>query len=375
MLIVESVVLREIILPLKEPFKISSGVTEERRILLLELSDTEGGVAWSECVAGEYPNYSSETIDTARIMIRDHVLPRLLGRPVESPVEVRALLEENFRGNHMAKAAVEMGVWVLEARQRGMPLSKLLGGTRERVEVGISIGIQNTPTELVKKVEVCLEEGYRKIKIKIMPGEDVEYVAAVREALGPEVPLMVDANSAYTLDDLEALQALDRFNLLMIEQPLASDDLVQHAVLQRGLNTPLCLDESITGPDRVLDMIELGSGQVVNIKPGRAGGFTSSIAIHDRCEEARIPVWCGGMLECGIGRGYNLAMATLPNFTIPGDISPSSRYWEKDIVTPEWQMDPDGTIRVPLEEDGIGVEVDTDRVEDLTVWSEKLTAR
>jgi len=371
---VHSITLTEITLLLKEPFKISSGVITERRILLLELDDGEGTTAWSECVAGEQPNYSYETVDTAWIVISQYVAPRILGRPLESPTGVQPLLDENFRGHNMAKAAVEMGVWELEARRQGTALCQLLGGTRERIEVGISIGIQPSPEVLVEKARACLEQGYRKIKIKVMPGADVAYVAAVRAALGPKAPLMVDANNAYTLDDIDVLQGLDDLGLLMIEQPLAWDDVVQHATLQKVLKTPICLDESITGPARVRDMISLGSGRIVNIKPARVGGFSGSKAIHDLCEQEGIPVWCGGMLESGVGRGYNIALASLSNFTIPGDISPSSRYWQRDIVTPQWQMDTDGMIAVPWDRPGTGVEVDRDLIEDLTVRTETLTA-
>jgi len=370
---VHSITLREISLPLKEPFRISSGIISQRRILLLELADGEGTTAWSECVAGELPNYSYETIDTAWIVISRYVAPRIIGRPLESPAEVQLLLDKDFRGHNMAKAAVEMGVWELEARRQGTALSQLLGGVRERVEVGISIGIQPSPEVLVEKARACLDQGYRKIKIKIMPGADVAYAAAVRATLGPEAPLMVDANNAYTLDDVEALQALDDLDLLMIEQPLAWDDVVQHAALQKVLKTPICLDESITGPARVRDMISLGSGRIVNIKPARVGGFSGSKAIHDLCEQEGIPVWCGGMLESGVGRGHNIALASLSNFTIPGDISPSSRYWQRDIVTPQWQMDTDGTIAVPRDRPGTGVEIDRGLIEDLTVRTETLT--
>ncbi|MCK4772511.1 MAG: o-succinylbenzoate synthase [Candidatus Latescibacteria bacterium] len=374
MLKVHSITLREISLPLKEPFKISSGVTTDRRILLLELSDGEGTSAWSECVAAEWPNYFYETVDTAWLVICRYVAPRVIGRALQSPSEIRQLLDKDFRGHNMAKAAVEMGVWELEARRRDIPLSRLLGGVRERIEVGISIGIQPSPEALVEKAEAYLKEGYRKIKMKVMPGADLAYASAARRALGSGAPLMVDANNAYTLDDIETLLALDDLGLLMIEQPLAWDDVVQHAVLQEKLKTPICLDESITGPERVRDMIALGSGRIVNIKPGRVGGFATSIAIHDLCEQEGIPVWCGGMLESGIGRGYNVALASLPNFHFPGDISPSARYWNRDVVTPEWTMDPDGTMALRLDKPGTGVDVDRELIDDLTVRVEVLTA-
>ncbi len=372
MLTLQSVTLREVSLHLKEPFRISSGVTSDRRILLLELDDGEGTTAWSECVAGEYPNYSCETIETAWLAIRDYVLPRVIGKVFDSPADVWSLLVRDFRGHNMAKAAVEMGMWELEARRQGISLSDLLGGVRDQIEVGVSIGIQSTPEELAIRASACLQEGYRKIKVKVMPGADIEFVSGLREQF-PEAPLMVDANNAYTLADMETLQALDNLDLLMIEQPLAWDDLVQHATLQARLNTPICLDESITSVDRVRDMIELGSGKIVNIKPGRVGGFSPSIAIHDLCEQTGIPVWCGGMLESGVGRGYNVALASLPNFRFPGDISPSSRYWQRDIVTPEWSMRPDGTIQLRRGEPGTGIEVDRELIDSLTVKSEKLS--
>ncbi|MEK6756010.1 MAG: o-succinylbenzoate synthase [Bacteroidota bacterium] len=372
---IEKISLREIRLPLKEPFRISSGVTDTRRICLLELVSSDGITEWSECVAGEEPNYSSETIDTAWMAIREWVAPRILGKELKAPQEVRQLLKVDFRGHNMAKAAVEMGIWAVSARTAGVSLSKLLGGVRDEIEVGISIGIQESPQALAEKVKWSLERGYQKVKMKIKPERDVDFVRYVREAVGRRAPLMVDANNAYGEADFETLQKLDEFRLLMIEQPLAWDDLVKHAKLQKLLKTPLCLDESITSVERAQDMIELGSGKIVNIKPGRVGGFSSSAAIHDLCAQYNIPVWCGGMLESGVGRAHNVALATLPNFLFPGDISPSERYWEKDIVIPEWTMSSDGRIKVPVEKPGIGVEVDRDRIETLTVRSEALTQR
>jgi len=373
-LCIESIALREIRLPLKEPFRISSGVCTERRIPLLELTDASGAVAWSECVAGEEPNYSSETIDTAWLAIREWLAPRLLGKRIDGAAAVHDVLERDIAGHHMAKAALEMGCWAVEAEQRAIPLSRLLGGTRERVPTGISIGIQDSPAALVTRARRALSDGYRKIKVKIQPGADVDYVAAVREALGSEVSLMADANSAYRLSDADHLARLDAFALLMIEQPLGRDDLVRHAELQKRLKTPICLDESITDVDRCEDMITLGAGRIVNIKPGRVGGFTVAKQIHDSCMAHGIPVWCGGMLESGIGRAHNVALASLPNFSLPGDLSPSARYWERDIVTPEWTMDREGLVPVPLDRPGIGVTPDIDRIDDLTVRHERLAA-
>ena len=370
-----SITLREIRMALVEPFRISSGAADVRRILLLETRDADGFTAWSECVAGERPYFSPETVDTAWLAIREWLGPLALGEPFAGPDAVHPRLEAAVRGHCMAKAAVEMGVWVLAAERAQTSLAALLGGERPQIATGISIGIQDRPEQLVDAVRRALARGYRKAKIKVRPGADVAYVAAVREAVGDEAPLMVDANSAYTTADFDHLAALDRFGLMMIEQPLGRDDLLRHAALQRRLATPICLDESITSLDRVDDMLELGAGRIVNIKPGRVGGFAPARAVHDRCAAAGVPVWCGGMLESGVGRACNVALASLPNFVLPADLSPSARYWQRDIVTPEWTMDATGLVAVPRDRPGLGVAVDRDRVDDLTVRSETLTAR
>ena len=359
--------LREISLTLREPFEISSGLTTARRILLLELEDGDGITAWSECVAGERPNFSAETIDTAWLAITEWIGPRALERSVTNPSAMDARLGTNIRGHLMARAAVEMGCWALWAERQQQSLSRVIGGTRESIETGISIGIQESPDVLVGKCRSARDAGYQKIKIKIRPGADIEFIGAVRDALGPDAPLMADANSAYTLRLADHLADLDAYQLMMIEQPLAHDDLRRHAQLQDRIATPICLDESITGVDRTEDMLALGSGRIVNIKAGRVGGITQAKAIHDLCRRHGVPVWCGGMLESGVGRAYNVALASLPHFTIPGDVSPSARYWEQDIVTPEWTMDSQGQVDVPTSQPGIGVRVDVDRVEDLTV--------
>jgi o-succinylbenzoate synthase len=371
MINVTRIQLREIRLPLKEPFRISSGVISDRRILLLELTDASGATTWSECVAGESPNYTPETIDTAWTAITRWVAPRVIDATFEQPGQVHDTLDKDFRGHNMAKAAVEMGTWGLAATMAGMPLGRFIGGARSSIATGISLGIERTPAALVAKARAAVAEGYRKVKIKIMPGSDVDFVRAAREELGPSAPLMADANNAYTLDDVDRLAQLDDLDLMMIEQPLAWDDLVRHAELQRRLETPVCLDESITSLDRAIDMHTLGSGRIINIKPGRVGGFGPSIAIHDFCEQHGIPVWCGGMFESGVGRSYNVALASLSNFTKPGDVSPSARYWERDIVTPEWTMDA-GMVKVPLERPGLGVDVDVNRVDNLTTRSATL---
>ena len=369
---VDRIVLREIRLELREPFRISSGIVSNRRILLLQLFDAAGVSTWSECVAFQLPNYTSETIDTAWHAIREWLAPRVLGRHFSGPQEIHATLGKNIRGHNMAKAAVEMGCWALAAELRGIPLASLLGGTRDRVATGISLGIQQEPALLVNRALEAVAAGYRKIKVKIQPGQDVDYVRAVRHALGDSVDMMADANSAYELRDSEHLAELDAFGLIMLEQPLGDDDLVRHATLQRRMTTPICLDESITSVDRAEDMIALKSGRIINIKPGRVGGLSASRAIHDVAQAAGIPVWCGGMLECGIGRAYNVALASLPNFQLPGDLSPSARYWAQDVVSPEWTMDDEGMVHVPLHRAGLGVTVDADRIQALTVRQEEL---
>ena len=370
MLRIDRITLREIHLELKEPFRISSGIESTRRILLLELLDHDGASVWAECVAAALPNYSPETIDTAWLAIRQWLAPRVLDRPIDNPSMVHDLLGENIRGHNMAKAAIEMGCWGLEAVMRGLPLSMLLGGTRSLVPTGISLGIQSAPERLVERALAALAAGYRKIKIKIQPGQDIAYARAVRAAIGPAVELMADANAAYSIDDADHLAQLDDFDLLMLEQPLGADELLQLAELQRRMKTPLCLDESITDVRRARDMIALGSGRIINIKPGRVGGFTASKAIHDVCQAAAVPVWCGGMLESGVGRAYNVALASLPNFSLPGDLSPSARYWAADVVDPEWTMNADGMVRVPREKPGLGVRVDVERIESITVRRE-----
>lgn len=369
MIEIDKITLREIQLPLKEPFTISTGTQFDRRILLLELIDADGTVGWGECVADELPNYLPETTDVAWLTTTKWIAPLVVGKAFEGPHHVKPLLDANIRGHQMAKGAVEMGCWELAAQKQNVSLSELLGGTRSSVPVGVSIGIQPSPEALVEKAREFRDQGYRKIKLKIKPCADLDFVSAVRAALGPEAPLMVDANNAYSMDDIDVLRQMDDFGLMMIEQPLAWDDYVQHAELQRQLKTPVCLDESITTPQQARDMIELGSGRIINIKPGRVGGFTASLAIHDLCQQHGMPVWCGGMLESGIGRAHNVALASLPNFSLPGDVSPSSRYWNQDIVQPEWTMNDDGTVSVPRGVPGMGVEVDRDRVTKLTVRS------
>ncbi len=362
----ERLVLREIALTLREPFRTSWGTTEERRILLVEAVGADGEAGWGECVAQETPSYAPETTDTAWLAIPKWVAPVVLGRPFTGPEEVFPVLERAFRGHPMAKATVEMAVWDLAARQQGVALATLLGGTRERVEAGIALGIQESPAALARRAAAAVAEGYRRVKVKVAPGQDLLFATAARDAVGRDFPLALDANAAYTLQDLEALRRLDALHPAMLEQPLDPEDLSGHARLQEALATPVCLDESITSAARAADAIALGAARLINIKPGRLGGHAAARAVHDLAQGRGIPVWCGGMLESGIGRAHNVALASLPGFTLPGDLSPSRRYWRRDIVDPEWTM-AGGMLRVPLDRPGIGVEVDRDLVESLTV--------
>ncbi len=374
MFVIQQIVLREIRLPLKEPFETTTGVENERRIFLVELHDPNGVVGWGECVAGAAPNYSPETIDTTWMAVRDWIAPRVVGREIRAPWEIHPALERNIRGHNMAKAAVEMAAWEVAAILEGIPLSRLLGGTETKVGTGISLGLQPSPDALAERAKAAIAEGYQRIKVKIHPGSDIQYVRAVFSAVDANAEIMVDANGAYSLSDGDHLCKLDQFGLSMIEQPLGYDDVLRHAKLQKEMFTPICLDESITSLQRAEDMVATKAGKIINIKPGRVGGFGPAVAIHDFCQEEGVPVWCGGMLESGIGRAHNVALASLPNFTMPGDLSPSARYWDQDIVTPEWTMDEKGFVQVPLTKPGMGVAVDTARVDALTVRTEKVSA-
>ncbi len=362
------ITLREIHLRLLSPFQTSFGTSDLRRILLVE-ADIDGISAWGESTAGENPFYSYETVETAWLILRDYLGPLLRGREVASASEVWDLLAP-VRGHNMAKAAIETAFWDAEAKQKKVPLARLLGGTRDEIPCGVSIGIQPTTAGLIAKVEEALAAGYQRIKIKIKPGLDVEPVRVLRERF-PSIRLMVDANSAYRLEDAPLLKALDAYYLIMIEQPLGWDDIFSHAQLQRQLQTPICLDECIHEVEHTRAAIESRACQIINIKLGRVGGHTAARRIHDLCQANSIPVWCGGMLESGIGRAHNIAMSSLANFSLPGDVSASRRYWAEDIIEPEVEVTRQGTIRVPTAP-GIGYEPRLDRIESLTQRREVL---
>ncbi len=367
-MIIERATLREIPLRLREYFEISSGGRQDRRIVLLTL-EGEGLEAWGECVAMEEPAYSYETTDTAWEMLTQFLLPAVVGRPFDSVEEFVAPMAW-VRGHPMAKAAIEMAGWDFVARAAGVSLSQMLGGTRTAVPVGVSVGLKATDELLLETVANYVEQGYARIKIKIKPGRDVDMLSRVR-ARFPDVPLMADANSAFSLDDVDHLRRLDPLALTMIEQPLRYDDVFHHAQLQKRIDTAVCLDESIKSDGDAELALALGACRTINIKPGRVGGFASSRKIHDRMVDAGFPVWCGGMLESGVGRAHNVALASLPGFTLPGDISASRRYWEADIVDPEFEVI-EGTMRVPTEP-GIGVAVDRERIETLAVRTTRIS--
>jgi o-succinylbenzoate synthase len=365
---IREMTLRELRMKLVAPFETSAMRTDVRRIVLVE-ANVDGVVGWGECVAGETPGYSPETTDTAWHILREHVWPLVKERKFSAAVEVWALLEP-VRGHNMAKAALETAVWDAEAKQRGVPLAKLLGGKREEIGSGVSVGIKGSLDELVAEVKKELAAGYQRIKIKIKPGKDLEPVKRLRQEF-PRIKLMVDANSAYRLEDLPLLQQLDAFHLMMIEQPLGWDDLYGHVQLQKKLQTPICLDECIHTLEHAEAAIALGACKIINIKVGRVGGYTAAKKIHDLCQANHVPVWCGGMLESGIGRAHNIAVSTLPNFTLPGDVSASRRYWEEDIIEPEVTVSAQGTIRVPTGP-GIGFQPRLEAIEKLTVRKERL---
>jgi O-succinylbenzoate synthase len=367
---IESIVLRELSMRLKAPFETSSEVTWNRRILLVEVG-VDGLHGWGEITAAEDPFYNAETTDTAWHVTRDFIVPLVIGRSVDSAAEIASLLDP-IRGHEMAKAGVENAVWDIEAQQKELPLAKLLSGTRQEIPCGVSIGIQASISALLPKIDCELRAGYQRIKLKIKPGKDVEVVAEVRRQY-PDIKLMVDANSAYRLEDLELLKAFDQYDLLMIEQPLAWDDIYQHSLLQTLLRTPICLDECIHNPSHAEAAIKLGACRIINIKLGRVGGHTRARQVHDLSVRHSIPVWCGGMLESGVGRAHNIAMSALPGFTLPGDVSASQRYWDEDIIEPEVEVSPSGTIRVPITP-GLGYSIRRKKVEELTVRRERWLA-
>jgi O-succinylbenzoate synthase len=364
---IEKVTLREISMRLKAPFETSFGVTQDRRVVLVEVV-TDAARGWAECTAGEGPFYNPETTDTSWMILRDFLIPLVVGKSFDS---LEALVEDmhKVRGHEMAKATIENAAWDAQAQAQKTPLHVLLGGTQDNLPSGVSLGIHHDTGALLDKIATELESGYRRIKLKIKPGKDVAVVRAVRKAY-PDIALTVDANSAYGLEDADLLKQLDEFGLTYIEQPLEWNEIYRHAALQKQLTTAICLDECIHNLRDAEAAIALGACRVINIKLGRVSGHSEARRIQDYCQSKGVPVWCGGMLESGIGRAHNIAMSSLPGFVLPGDVSASQRYWSEDIIEPEVTVTPQGTITVPTEP-GIGFAIRRDLIEKLTVRSEE----
>jgi o-succinylbenzoate synthase len=368
---IERAVLRHLRMPLVHFFETSFSRTYERDILLVEVSS--GGVSgWGEVTAGEHPFYNEEWTESAWLIVKNYVAPRVLGKSLETAGDVFGLTK-HIRGHNMARGGFEAAVWDLEARQSGVPLYKHIGGgARTEIPCGVSIGVQDSVDQLLGKIETELEAGYQRIKMKIKPGWDIDVVAEVRRRF-PTIKLMADANSVYTLADIDHLRRLDEFYLMMIEQPLSHDDIIDHATLQRQLSTPICLDECIRTVRHAEQAIEMRACRIINIKLGRVAGFAEARRVHDVAQAAAIPVWCGGMLEAGVGRAHNVALSTLPNFVLPGDVSASKRYWKRDIIQPAVETTPTGTIAV-REQAGFGYDLDHDWIKQVTVREETLVA-
>ncbi len=367
---IDAVEIHHISMPLVRRFETSMHVEHERECLLIHL-EGQGQEGWGECVAQRVPWYSYESIGTAWHVLEDFLVPVILGAELKSAVDFPGRVK-GIKGHPMAKAGLELALWDLEGRIKRKPLAELLGGERTRVEVGVSIGIQEDASTLLSVIQDHLTEGYRRIKLKIKPGTDLEIVRAVREA-HPDLRLQVDANAAYEVGQSHVFEQMDLLTLELIEQPFPAEDILAHATLQSRLSTPVCLDESIDSATMARQALDLGACRVINIKPGRVGGLTEALKIHDLCLERDIPVWCGGMLETGIGRASNLALASLPGFTLPGDISATDRYYELDVASPRFELNSDGTIDVP-QGVGLGVEVDRTALDTFAIKTERLAA-
>ncbi|MEC2158267.1 o-succinylbenzoate synthase [Virgibacillus halodenitrificans] len=351
---IKQIKLHKLSMRLNNPFTTSFGTLKDKGFFIIEAVDEDGKRGFGESVAFTSPWYTEETVKTNEHIMEDFLIPILQKNTIAHPDDVSSLFS-SIRRNNMAKAALEGAIWDLYAKRENMPLSEALGGTKKNIDVGISIGIQPTTQDLLDVIEKYVREGYKRIKIKIKPGRDIDVLKEVRYHF-PDLPIMADANSAYTLQDIEHLKKMDELNLMMLEQPLAHDDIVDHAKLQAAMDTPICLDESIHSLEDVKKANQLGSCKIINIKIGRVGGLTEAKRIHNYCEKNNIPVWCGGMLEAGVGRAHNVALTTLPQFILPGDTAGSSHYWQEDIIQPEVEVN-QGLIHVP-DKPGIGYEID-----------------
>jgi len=368
--LIKQIEIRELRMRLLHPFETSFGVTQDRHIVLVKVSDG-ANTGWGEVTAGEGPFYSYETKETAWYVLHEFIIPNVIGKELSGPSDFGAMVR-GIRGHNMAKTGVETALWDLDAKIKNVPLWKVLGGTRERIDCGVSIGIQPTIDKLLAKIDTEVRAGYRRIKIKIKPGWDVEVIRQVREAF-PKIRLMGDANSAYTLADVDIFKKMDKYDIMMFEQPLHHEDIIDHAELQRQIETPICLDESIHSADDARKAIKIGACRIINVKLGRVGGHREVKAVHDVCRDNGVPVWCGGMLESGIGRAHNIALSSLENFSLPGDVSASKRYWSEDIIDPPVEVSAEGQIS-QRDGAGIGYRVKEDLIERFTVRSQAFTA-
>lgn len=365
----KKVTLRKLQMKLKQPFTTSFGTQTEKEFCILEVEDKNGNIGWGESGALTFPGYNEETTITNQHLLEDFLIPSILGNSYDHPDQFNRQVSY-IRRNRMAKSTIETALWDLYAKNKGVPLYQALGGEKKDIKVGVSIGIKDSINELLQTIEEKIDKGFHKIKVKIKPGKDVEVIREIRKVF-PDIPLMADANSAYTLKDINLLKQLDKFNLIMIEQPLEHDDIIHHSKLQKELETPICLDESICSYEDAKNAIELGSCKIINIKIGRVGGHSESIKIHNLCKDHEIPVWCGGMLEAGIGRAHNIAITSLSQFLIPGDTGPSQQYWHEDIIQPEVEVK-NGIVQLPSG-NGIGYAVDKGKVEKYTVYEKQFT--
>ena len=366
---IKEIKLHQLLMTMKNPFTTSFGTQQKRFITIVEAIDEDGVSGFGECVSGEDPLYSEEFMDATLIALKKYFGPLVINKEISHPDEVWDIYKP-FKRNNMAKACIEGAVWDLYAKKKGITLAAAMGGKKKEVDVGVSLGLEDTDELLLERIGEKVEEGYKRIKVKIKPGRDVEMVGKIREVY-PDIPLMVDANSAYTLDDIDTLKALDEYNLMMIEQPLMAGYIIDHTKLQKQIKTPVCLDESIDSYESAAAAIEMGSCKIINVKVGRVGGITQSIKIHDLAEKHGIPLWCGGMLEAGVGRLHNVAITTLSNFVLPGDTASSSRYWFEDIITPEVVAE-NGVVKVS-DAPGIGAEIDFKKMEQYLVKVETIT--
>ena len=360
--IIKEIIVYKVKMEMKNPFKTSYGTTKDRTFLILEAIDENGISGWGECVTSDEPLYLEEFTNAAQLMLEEHLIPIVTGANIQHPDEISELFRP-FKRNNLAKSAIDGAVWDLYAKRENKSLSACLGGTRSEIEVGVSLGIEENIKDLLTIIEQRINEGYKRIKVKIQPGQDIEVIRSIRKAY-PNLPLMADANAAYTLEDLDNLQKLDPFNLMMIEQPLRAGDLIDHATLQKNITTPVCLDESITSYEDTRQAMEIGSCKIINLKISRVGGLSESKRIHNLCVKNDIPLWCGGMLEAGIGRAHNIAISSLANFSLPGDTAASSKYWYKDIIQPEVTVE-QGMLKVP-DTPGIGYTVNRQALEAVT---------